>query len=292
MTKKNKISQPFWSRFTVNQAVNKVVDDEGKPTPAFQKAILSSLTVQRPLVLANLRRLRRKNPDASPAELADMLSKVYLHSLTSTGAAAGGTAVLPGIGTTAALGTSFAAALGFLQITSLYAQSLAELYGLETHNDQEAQALVMALMLGEDGRKILSQAAASSDTTMGTLAPASMIITGISGISQQVFNRLKNRFMRSLLYRQGTGFLGRLLPFGIGAVIGGMGNRKLGREVVKSAQKTLGPLPAWEQIPEVVHQLDSPETKEERKLRKAQEKELKKIAPSKQAKELESPESK
>ena len=48
----------------------------------------------------------------------------------------------------------------------------------------------------------------------------------------------------SLTVQQGGSMAGRLVPFGIGAVIGGAGNRIIGGKVVRTAQAAFGPAPA------------------------------------------------
>ena len=50
-------------------------------------------------------------------------------------------------------------------------------------------------------------------------------------------------FLRNLLKRQGTALLGRALPFGVGAVVGGVGNRLMGRAVIANAKEAFGPMP-------------------------------------------------
>ncbi|WBL19599.1 hypothetical protein [Citricoccus sp. NR2] len=223
----------------LDQAVKRAVDDDGNPTPTFQKAVLSALSVQRGTVLANLQRMRRRHPEDSPAEIADRLTKQYLNLVSGVGAAAGGTAVVPGVGTVAAVGLSLGAAVGFLEVTALYAQSIAELHGIPTRNDERGQALVMMVMLGKDGRKILKDATSGS----GTLGGSSWLVTGMSGMSERLFNRISQMFMKRLVVKQGAHLMGRLVPFGIGAAIGGFGNRALGRSVVTSAQNLFGALP-------------------------------------------------
>ena len=37
--------------------------------------------------------------------------------------------------------------------------------------------------------------------------------------------------------------MGRALPFGIGAVVGGVGNRLMGRAVITNAREAFGPIP-------------------------------------------------
>ena len=226
-------------------AVNRAVDQHGNPTPAFQKIVLKAVEVQRPLVLRNLNRLRRKHPEDTPAQLAERLGRQYLAAVMGEGAAAGGTAVVPGVGTAAALGLSAAATVAFLETTALYAQSVAELMGVSTEDPQRAQTLVMAVMLGDDGRKLLRDFSGQANGTgAGTLGGAVAAITGASGMSDALFQQVKRMFMKKFIIKQGAGMLGRLVPFGIGAVIGGVGNRAMGKGVIKAAQNIFGPLPA------------------------------------------------
>jgi hypothetical protein len=58
-----------------------------------------------------------------------------------------------------------------------------------------------------------------------------------------VRERIQRAFLRNLIRRQGTALLGRALPFGIGAVVGGVGNRTMGRAVVANAKAAFGPMP-------------------------------------------------
>lgn len=235
-------------------ALNQAIDKEGNPTPAFQTAVLKALDIQRPLVLMNLNRLRTRHPNETPAQLADRLTRQYMLSVTGGGAAVGGTAVVPGIGTAAALGLSAAAVVGFLEASALYAQSIAELHGITTDDPERSRALVMAVMLGEDGRKMIKEFATQSRGGLNSLTgpgPASgvaAVFTGSAGVSEVLFQQLRRSFFRKILLRQGAGFLGRLIPFGVGAVIGGVGNRAMGKTVVESAQHLFGPAPA--QLPE------------------------------------------
>jgi hypothetical protein len=58
-----------------------------------------------------------------------------------------------------------------------------------------------------------------------------------------VRERIQTMFLRNLLKRQGTALLGRALPFGIGAVVGGVGNRMMGLAVIANAKEAFGPMP-------------------------------------------------
>jgi hypothetical protein len=50
-------------------------------------------------------------------------------------------------------------------------------------------------------------------------------------------------FIKHFAARAGASWIGKALPFGIGAVIGGAGNGILGRRVVVSARRAFGPAP-------------------------------------------------
>jgi hypothetical protein len=245
MGKKKSIIASVAGQKAADFAIHSAVDEQGNPTPAFQKVVLKALDVQRPLVLRNLNRLRRQHPQDTPAELAERLGKQYLTALTGGGAAIGSTAVVPGVGTAAALGLSAAATVGFLEATALYAQSVAELMGIPTDDPQRAQTLVMAVMLGDDGRRMLQDFTSQANGRgMGPLAGGLSVVTGSAGVSEVLFNQMKRMFLKRFIVRQGAGMLGRLVPFGVGAVIGGLGNRVLGKGVIRAAQNLFGPLPA------------------------------------------------
>ena len=227
-------------------ALKSALDENGEPTEGFEKALSTVLAVQRPLVLKNIQRMAAKHPGESPERLAERLGQQYLTTVTGAGAAVGGTAIVPGIGTVAALGLSGAAVAGFMEATALYAQSLAELHGITTQDPQRAQALVMGLMLGDDAKELLREAAAKAGRPYDPQSSLNALAGTASGtgISAFVVDRLKRTFMRKMLLRQGAGFVGRAVPFGVGAVIGGVGNRAMAKSVAQNARDLFGPLPA------------------------------------------------
>lgn len=226
-------------------ALKSALDENGEPTEGFEKALSTVLAVQRPLVLKNIQRMAAKHPGESPERLAERLGQQYLTTVTGAGAAVGGTAIVPGIGTVAALGLSGAAVVGFMEATALYAQSLAELHGITMQDPQRAQALVMALMLGDDAKELLREAAAKAGRPYDPQSSLNALAGTASGtgISAFVVDRLKRTFMRKMRLRQGAGFVGRAVPFGVGAVIGGVGNRAMGKAVMENAAELFSPLP-------------------------------------------------
>ncbi|WFR66070.1 hypothetical protein P9139_13640 [Curtobacterium flaccumfaciens] len=102
---------------------------EQQPT-GWVKMLDRVLSVQRPVVVAHVRALRRRHPDSSPAEIIQILERQYLTAVTTGGAAVGASAVIPGVGMAAALGLSGAETVGFLETTALFAQSVTEVHGI------------------------------------------------------------------------------------------------------------------------------------------------------------------
>lgn len=221
-----------------------VVDENGKPKENLQKVIEKAIDIQRPFVIKQVRELRAKHPEDSTEEFLKRLDDRYLAAVTAGGAAVGATAFVPGIGTAAALGFSAAATIGFLEASAVYAQAVAEVHGVQMKDPERAKALVMAIMLGEQSSEMLAmlgrKPVANQEDAWGKLLGSS---SSQAGLSNQVMNTIKKKFLTRVLTRQGAGFLGRAVPFGLGAVIGGAGNHVLGKAVIRSAREAFGAPP-------------------------------------------------
>lgn len=216
------------------------------------------LAIQRPLVLAHLGRLRAKHPQASPAALERILQTRYLAAVTGGGAAVGATAAVPGVGTAAALALTSAETVGFLEATALYAQSLAELHGVTFTDPDRARVLVLTLLLGEEGLVLLKQV--TGQARGGQARPAFWGQIVSSAIPKQMLgplvDRLKAMFVKQAAKVGGASVIGKALPYGIGAVIGGVGNHVLARRVVARSRTAFGPAPHLLPV-ELVRALDA-----------------------------------
>jgi hypothetical protein len=127
--------------------------------PRTIRALDRVLAIQRPVVLAHLRSIRLRHPEASTLGIVRILERRYLAAVTTGGAAVGATAVVPGIGTGVTLALSGVETLGFLESTALFAQSIAEVHGVAVEDPERARALVLTLMLGREGVDLLAQLA-------------------------------------------------------------------------------------------------------------------------------------
>ncbi len=205
------------------------------------------LTVQRPVVLAHIRSIRRKRPDASPEQIIRILERRYLAAVTSGGALVGATAAVPAIGTGASLALSGVETAGFLEASALFAQSITEVHGIVVDDPDRARALVMTMVLGSAGTDLVAQLAgqvagtgAAKNAFWGEMITKSLPRTVMGPIA----DRIKKTFLKRFAVAQGGNVVGRLIPFGVGAVIGGGGNHLLGRQIVRTAREGFGPAPA------------------------------------------------
>ena len=158
-----------------------------------------------------------------------------------------------------ALGISGAETVGFLEASALFAQSVAEVHGLATTDPERSSTLVMALMLGPAGASIVQQFAGE---VTGTGKPRSaywgeMVTKSLpTTVLRSITTRVRNSFVKRFAARQGASVVLRAVPFGIGAVVGGTGNRMAGGRVVKATRNAFGPAPST--FPEGIRLPDPP----------------------------------
>lgn len=214
---------------------------------AWARRIDRLLSVQRPVVLRHVAALRRRHPKADPERIVRLLEREYLTAVTTGGAAVGASAVIPGVGWGVSLALSGVETAGFLEASALFAQSVAEVHGIVVSDPDRARTLVMAMILGAPGAALVRQLAGEA---LGT-APARQAFWGELVTSQvpkaalsNLTGPLKKSFLRRFAASQGTSALGRAVPFGVGAVVGGVGNHTLGRKVVVAGREAFGPAPA------------------------------------------------
>ncbi|KRE24937.1 hypothetical protein [Agromyces sp. Soil535] len=220
--------------------------DEGR-AHGVERGIDVVMSIQRPIVLAHLRSIRRHAPGANPDQIVRILERRYLAAVTTGGAAVGATAVIPGIGTGVTLALSGVETAGFLEATALFAQSVAEVHGIVVDNPDRARALVMTLMLGREGVDLVRQLAgqASGRGVARNVYWGELITNSLpKAFMGTVVDRLRHVFIKQFAVRGGAGIIGKAIPFGIGAAIGGVGNHLIGRKVLHQSRLAFGPPPA------------------------------------------------
>ena len=230
-------------------------DDPSMAARALSQIIERGARVQAPAVKAYVERLRTQSPDATPAEIVAKLEKHYLAAVMASGAAVGSAAAFPGIGTLAALSAIAGETLVFLEATAVFVLAVAEVYGIPAEHREHRRALVLAVLVGEDSKHAIADLIGTGRTSGAWMADgaASLPLPAVS----QLNSRLVRYFVKRYTLKRGAIAFGKLLPVGIGAVVGGVGNRMMGRKIIKNAQLAFGPPPPrW---PSTLHVLPAPQ---------------------------------
>jgi hypothetical protein len=217
---------------------------DGKPKAsarALASMIERSSRVQGPLAAAYVERLHRADPSADPATIARKLEKRYVGAVTASGAAVGSTAVLPGLGTIAALSAAAGETAVFLEATAFFALATAAVYGVSADNREQRRALVLSVLVGDDSKHALADLLGPGRRNGAWLSEgvASMPLSALS----QLNSRLLKRAVRRYTLRRSALVFGKMLPVGIGAVIGAVGNRLAGKKIVNNARSAFGKPP-------------------------------------------------
>ena len=220
-------------------------DTTGPAEKLLVRVLDNGSRLQGPAVAKYVDLLRRAHPDESPAQIVTRLEKQFLLAVTGSGSAVGATAAFPGVGTVAAIGAVGAETIFFLEASALLTLAIAAVHGIEPHDHQQRRALVLAVALGDAGKEIVAAATGSS------LKNWPKTLTGQIDNKQLklVNNTLVKRFVRKYLAKRSALVLGKLVPAGIGAAIGGAGNRAIGKRTIANARDAFGPPPAtWSEL--------------------------------------------
>ena len=174
-------------------------------------------------MLAYLDRVRRRRPGATPADVIDQLERRYLATVVGAGAAAGGAAALPGVGTGASVASGVAEVAAFISATATFVLALAEVHDVPADDPQVRRALVLTVLLGDVGAAALAGTEVEAKHWAQVLG-RTQAKDAVRGINARLGQLLVTRFGA----RQGALLVGRALPFGVGAGVGAVGNLALG----------------------------------------------------------------
>jgi hypothetical protein len=225
-----------------NPPLSAATEKPGAAARVLSQIIERSARVQRPAVRAYLDRLRNTHPDASPADIVAKLEKRYLAAVMASGAAVGSSAALPGIGTLISLSAIAGETVVFLEATAFFVLAVAELHGIPADHREQRRALVLAVLLGDEGKRAVTDLLGSGRTSGAWLSEGAVRLP-LPAMSE-LNSRLMRYFVRRYTLRRGALAFGKLLPAGLGAAVGGVGNRMMGKKIIGNARKAFGEAPA------------------------------------------------
>jgi hypothetical protein len=217
----------------------------GTGFPVVDAALDKAVAVPSAAVRAHVDRLRRRNPEASPAQILAMLERQYLLAVSTSGGAVGAAAATPAIGTGVGVALTSAEVATFFGASAAFALAVADVHGIGVEETARRRTLLMATVLGEQGTKAIS-----TEVGVSTGWARTLLVNMPTATIRRVNSTLTRRFLRRQAAKQGALAFGRLAPFGIGAVIGATGARALGRTVVDSARQAFGAPP--ERFPRII----------------------------------------
>jgi hypothetical protein len=217
---------------------------DGRPKAsarALAQVIERSTRIHGPAAEAYVARLRRAHPGASPAEVDAKLEKRYLAALTASGAAVGSAATFPGVGTLTAMSAGAGETVFFVEATALFVLAKAAVYNVPADHRERRRALVLAVLVGDDSKRAIGELIGPGRTNGGWLAE------GMASVPLPTLSRLNTRMLRYFVkrytVRKGALMFGKMLPVGIGAVVGGVGNRMVGKKIIGNAREAFGAPP-------------------------------------------------
>lgn len=202
-------------------------------------AVERALEVQAPLVAAHIARVRRDRPTDTPTDVIARLSKQYTFAVGGTGAAGGVAGFIPAIGTVISLATATAEAVAALDASVLYVLAVAEVHGLSTDDLERRRAMVLGIVLGDGGDKLMRKVTGGNQRWASEIADA-VPLPKLGPVNQTLIRW----FIRRYAVRQSALAFGRALPLGAGVVIGAAGNVATARAVIRSTERAFGPPPA------------------------------------------------
>lgn len=206
---------------------------------AVGKVLGKAQRLQAPQVKKYVDGIRRRHPDDTPQQIVERLEKHYLLAVTGTGSAVGAAAAVPGIGTVTALGAATGESALFIEASALLALAVAEVHGIPIHDNERRTALVLAVALGEEGVLAVGKVVGSRSGTLRRLGQSTTPDSRIGKLNRNLAAKIARRYA----LKRAPLVIGRLLPAGVGALIGGIGNRALGKKVVQHSREAFGPAP-------------------------------------------------
>jgi hypothetical protein len=178
--------------------------------------------------------------DVRPAKVK-ALTDSFCREVAVAGAAAGAIAAAPTVGTGATLLTATAELAWFTTRAGDLILTIAALHGRPNPTVDERRAWVLALLIyGGSARDEFSRAVSEASTGMVTATADRRLPVA----SLQMLNRTMSKILfRRYGTRRGIAAVGRMIPLGIGAAIGGSANYVAIRSLARHADEFFARLP-------------------------------------------------
>lgn len=201
----------------------------------------AAMKVQTPLAHRYVEQQRAKHPEDTPRQLLERVTGRFTNLMTLTGAGIGGVAALPGLGTAAALGLTIGEGVSFAEACAFLTLAAAEIHDVDMSDRNTRRLVLMGVLSGERGTEIIAKAMGKQGLQWNA------VLGGGGGFLPGLVSKQISRYVRRrVVARTSKLWLGRLLPFGVGAVIGGFGARSVSKSVVEAMLEIFSQAPTLE----------------------------------------------
>jgi hypothetical protein len=142
----------------------------------------------------------------------------------------------------AALSAAAGETVVFLEATALFVLALASVYGIPLDHRERRRALVLAVLVGDNSKNAVAELIGGARTSGGWVSEsvATLPLPAVSKLN----SRMLKYFVKRFTLKRGALMFGKLLPVGIGAIVGAVGNRLVGKKIVRNARAAFGAPPA------------------------------------------------
>lgn len=236
-----------------NEAPIQIMDAVHSDTSEFEeragivgRALIAALErtihLQSGVIEGYVAKLRKANPHATPAEIQKLIDRDFKRVATGSGATAGLASAVPGLNFTLGLAAVGSESVLFLDLAACYVMASAHLRGINFRDPERRRALILVVLLGANGTMLV-------DAAIGDIASANSIslvnqISRLGGANLSALNkRLLKKATTKLTKKYAGAWIGKILPLGVGAVVGSVANRKIAEKVIGNARQSLGAIP-------------------------------------------------
>lgn len=216
--------------------LNQLTDKLPDPSEAILAAVDKAVVSRWPAALERTNGLEGLPLD----EQVRRINKAFARELATVGAVSGGVAAVPGAGTAAAVALSGAdIAISVTRTTDLIL-SIGAAHGLTQASVEDRRAWVLAILAYQE-------AASQGFTKLASELGKGLGKKATAGISTEALRSINRALGRTIITKYGSKrgaiAIGRALPFGIGAVIGGGSNYWMTRGIGRHANRFFLDLP-------------------------------------------------
>ncbi|MDN5720872.1 MAG: hypothetical protein ACTH2Y_06475 [Corynebacterium sp.] len=209
-------------------------EPDGRMASQFFRAVDKASEVQSPVIEKYVDHIQRRHRRKSVARQQRVIDRHFRTLATGTGAGTGALAFFPGIGTVLSMGAAGGEALGVVEVFALYTLASARLRGVDISHREARRRLILFSIAGAAGNDAVSAASGKKGVTgLRKLGSAS------EAQKRNINSRLGRIAFRQLRRRMTGAAFAKMLPLGIGAVLGARSNRKLAHMMIRHTHAVL-----------------------------------------------------